>query len=607
LKKSFLISIVIGSAIHLTICPLFAQSGDSIIAFLSDIHLHDVYADLNSKDFRGVFNPKTGKYATIRTMRSQLNSTRLFNENYFAFIQALEELRSKGIRLVVLPGDFTDDGQPMNVLALKRILESYASKYEMRFFITTGNHDPVKPFGGTGGKRDFLGVDGSEQAVAGTADFFPLADVAVSNEVNFWGYEEITQALSRFGFFPSREDLFWAHPFQDLDVDNYSFDRARKDSGLERRVYQSRINGEMFPDASYLVEPIDGFWLLALDGNVYVGSGDDWRASSVGFNSGSVQKAHQLEWIKKVVAEAKKRGKTLISFSHYPLVDFHDEASEAMKLLFGADQFQLARVPSQETSQQYAQAGIRVHFAGHMHINDTGIFKDLETGDALFNIQVPSLAAFPPAYKTLKIHDQNSLEIETWELEKVERMDEFFDLYEMEHRWLVQNQGSKTWDRKILSSGSYMEYTQNHLIGLTTARFIPKDWPQELAFLLQSLSFIELEDWLEMDKEEAEVFLRSKLSNDLDAVPSERIPGSIIDDFYLLKNGDELGKKLIKASNQSFYEDFFSRIGRKDHNPGGVLSAQLIQFFQIFEKLYFSLPSDHFLIDLQRNEIKRID
>lgn len=114
-----------------------------------------MYADLGSEEFRGVLNSKNGKFTTIRTMNSQLNSTRLFNENYFAFISALENLKKKGIQLVVLPGDFTDDGQPMNVTALKKILDQYSEESGMRFFLTTGNHDPVKPYGGIAGKKIF--------------------------------------------------------------------------------------------------------------------------------------------------------------------------------------------------------------------------------------------------------------------------------------------------------------------------------------------------------------------------------------------------------------------------------------------------------------------
>jgi hypothetical protein len=60
------------------------------VAFLADIHLQDVYAELGSPHFKGVMNSKTGEYATIRTMEAELNSTRLFNENYFALYAALD-------------------------------------------------------------------------------------------------------------------------------------------------------------------------------------------------------------------------------------------------------------------------------------------------------------------------------------------------------------------------------------------------------------------------------------------------------------------------------------------------------------------------------------
>ncbi|MBD3628514.1 MAG: metallophosphoesterase [Cyclobacterium sp.] len=584
-----------------------AQSKEIKLAFLSDIHLQDVYAALHSPDFKGVFNPKTGKYATIRSMKSQLNSTRLFNENYFAFIQAMEDLKSKGIQLVVLPGDFTDDGQPMNVLALQGILDRYAEECGMRFFLTTGNHDPVKPFGGIGGKKDFLAADGSEQAIAGDADFFPSKEVTISSQIDYWGYEEITHALSDFGFFPSEQDLFWAHPFQELDVDGYNFRQAVDNSSLDRRVYASGSEGSLLPDASYVVEPVAGIWLLALDGNVYTHTGEEWSGSSVGFNQAVKEKQHQLGWISKVVREAEKRGKTLISFSHYPLVDFHDYASDEMKLLFGENKFQLARVPSQKTSSEYTKAGIGIHFAGHMHINDTGIFKEASTGKTLYNIQVPSLAAFPPAYKILTFPEPETIEISTIQLDIVNRMDEFFDMYRIEQQWLLDHQDPQRWDSTILQTRNYRDYTRMHLSELTRSRFIPSDWPENLAYTLQILSRKELERWSGMGSEEGEVFLMEKLKESKDIKRTDGLPGELIEDFYLLKNGDELGKNLIPSDRQRFYEGLLSKLHQKPLLEGQALDAQLVRFFRIFEKLYHSLPSDHFLIDLKREEIRRFE
>lgn len=608
LAKKHILPAILGTAIQL-VCvdhSVLAQSTTEI-AFLSDIHLQDVYADLHSDGFKGVFNPKTGKFATIRTMKSQLNSTRLFNENYFAFISALEDLKKKGIQLVVLPGDFTDDGQPMNVLALQKILDRYVKEAGMRFFLTTGNHDPVKPFGGIAGKRDFLGANGSEQPIAGSADLFGNTEAAVSDQINYWGYPEITRTLAAYGFFPSPQDLFWSHTFEKLDYDSYSFDLAKASSNLDNRIYPAGDSGLFLPDASYVVEPIEGIWLLALDGNIYTHTGgetnESWNGSSVGFNQAAIHKSHQLDWIKKVAAEAEKRGKTLISFSHYPLVEFHDGASDDMKSLFGPRKFQLERVPSGETSSLYADAGIRIHFAGHMHINDTGLFQD-HSANTMYNIQVPSLAAFPPAYKTVKSTQQNQLEVETIQLTEVDHMNEFFDLYRMEHRWLLENQSPGIWDSTILASKDYLEYTRNHLLELTRSRFIPSDWPENLIALLSSMSNGDLIRWGKMTAEESASFLKEKLES---ADVTNTASTKIIDDFYLLKNGDELGKKLIPEDRIAFYEELLAAVSQKPTSQEQNLDTELTQFFGIFGKLFHSLPSDHFLIDLKKNTIQKID
>lgn len=599
---------ILGLALQL-VCShsIHAQTDATQIAFLSDIHLQNVYADLNSEEFKGIFNPTSGKFATIRTMKSQINSTRLFNENYFAFISALEDLKKRGIQLVVLPGDFTDDGQPMNVMALKKILDRYSSDSGMRFFLTTGNHDPVKPFGGVAGKSDFLGADGSDQAIAGSKDVFPATEAAISDQINYWGYAEITRTLGDFGFFPSEKDLFWAHPFQSIDVDNYDFQRAKISSTLENRIYEASDQGFFLPDASYVVEPVEGIWLLALDGNVYTYTETEWKGSSVGFNQAAFHKKHQLDWIKKVASEAEKRGKTLISFSHYPLVEFHDGASDEMRSLFGAQKFQLARVPFRETTSLYAEAGVQIHFAGHMHINDTGIYHDQTTTHTMYNIQVPSLAAFPPAYKTVKTSNTSTFEIETIPLAEVDQMNEFFDLYRMEHRWLLEKQDPGVWDSTILASKDYLEYTRNHLLELTKSRFIPFDWPENLALLLQNLKREEFVSWSEMDENEGELFLTEKIKKLKTNSAKTTSSRTIIDDFYLLKNGDELGKRLIPADRLSFYEEIIPVVSQKTFRNEKKLNKELIQFFGIFEKIFYSLPSDHFTIDLKNNTIKKIE
>ena len=115
------------------------------IAFISDAHIQDV----------------DGHAERVRSMEVQVQSTRLFNENYYALLAALDDVARRNIRWVVLPGDLTDNGQFFNQQKIKNILHSYTQRKGMRFFVTTGNHDPALPLGLMQKNAHFLAADGS--------------------------------------------------------------------------------------------------------------------------------------------------------------------------------------------------------------------------------------------------------------------------------------------------------------------------------------------------------------------------------------------------------------------------------------------------------------
>ena len=183
------------------------------IAFLSDVHLLDIYGTFSDSDYKGIENPNDGKYTLLRTMKSQLQSTRLFNENYFAFIAALDDVAKRNIKTVVLPGDFSDDGQPINIRGLKKILNEYSNKYGIQFIITTGNHDVAKPFLTDAGKTDFLGEGGKEQVIMSKAGMYVPKNAnelpaVITKDIGTMGYAEVLEELGDFGFFPKKTDLY---------------------------------------------------------------------------------------------------------------------------------------------------------------------------------------------------------------------------------------------------------------------------------------------------------------------------------------------------------------------------------------------------------------
>ncbi len=578
------------------------------IAFIADAHLSDIFGEFEDTNYRGIKNPETGEYANIRTMASQLRSTRIFNENYFAFLTALDDIHKRGIKYIVLPGDFSDDGQPIHVRGVRRILNEYSKKYDMSFFVTTGNHDVVRPFSQDATKTDFLGKGGKEQIITSSKTSLVInenqLEPIVTSDIKNWGYKETLDEMSDFGFYPKQAYLYWETPFSKYSYDNYNYNEALKESVLEKRTYAIKNTNLLLPDASYLVEPVEGIWLLAIDANAYVpneklsgllNNPKDFSGASIGYNNVLLYKSHLIEWVKKVSAEAKQRGKMLIAFSHYPMVDFNDDASPEMIHFFGSDKMQLQRVPNEEVVKEFADAGIQIHFGGHMHINDTGV-RETPKGNTLFNIQTPSLAAYMPAYKILTIHSSVEVEVETVVVDSVSKFNSLFPFYGEEYAYLQNSKNSTIWDKNILNSKTYKNFTEWHLKELVRLRFLPKDFPAEFlaSFLKRSGK-----DLLEINKNSSEINTLV-LQNDLSLADFETWTGfDMVFDFYRLRNADELAIPDIGIKRLKEYKMVCEQL----QNTG---DERFVLWAKIFQKTLKGQPSNHFIINFISNKIERI-
>ncbi|WP_117882361.1 metallophosphoesterase [Aureibaculum luteum] len=582
------------------------------IAFLSDVHLQDIYGEFSDTDYKGVLNPKTNKYTLARTMQSQLQSTRLFNENYFAFLAALDDVVKKNVKYVVLPGDFSDDGQAINIRGLKHILNKYTKNHGIQFIITTGNHDPVRPFYQDAGKRDFLGEHGKKQPIFSTSEIYTKRDssalpVVITKDIAKLGYKEILTELKDFGFYPKSSDVYWETPFTNYLYKDYTFENALKISSLSKRNYIVSATNNTIPDVSYLVEPADDLWFLAIDANVYVPihnisetskNPKDYSNASVGYNHVLTHKKHLFKWLQSVTERAEKLGKTLIVFSHYPTIDFNDDASTEIKELFGKDKMQMHRLPDESVADFFIKAGIKVHFGGHMHINDTG-YRSTNLG-SLINIQIPSLAAYVPAYKLLTIKDKNVYEIETIVIDSVPNFTSLFPLYEAEFEHLKSEAENTIWNKNILNTTTYKDFTEFHLKELVRLRFLIKDWPLEFRELLINSSGKKLLQFGFKDDVSYNNFKREMTAKNIDIESYEKWNGlDMIHDFYKIKNADELAFTDIDKNRLEAYKIVCNQLKNSD-NP------QLKLWAQLFLKMCQGEPSNHFQINLDSNTIKRL-
>ncbi|TCN59827.1 metallophosphoesterase [Flavobacterium circumlabens] len=610
------------------------------VAFLSDVHLQDLFGKFSDNEFRGILNPKTGKYTLLRTMASQLHSTRIFNENYFAFLAALDDIAKRKIKYVALPGDYTDDGQPIHVRGLEEILNKYRKKYGIEFFITTGNHDPVGPFAQESGKEDFLGNEGKNQPIYSKEGMYkPNLDleqpVVVTADIAKMGYLGITEGLKNSGFYPNKKYKFWSTPFAPYTSQNYTYAKAMEAALLSNRVYNVAPGYEV-PDVSYVVEPIDGLWLMAIDGNVYIPKKNatadskdpkNYSDASTGYNNVLSNKKHLIKWVEEISLEAKKQGKMLIAFSHFPMIDFNDDASAEIKELLGPNKWQLNRVPTEEVAQVFADAGLKIHFGGHMHINDTGV-RTTAKGNTLVNIQTPSLAAYIPAYKLLTIQKDNLVDIQTITIDKVPGYDELFDLYRTEYQFLESKHAKDIWNIEILKTKNYHDFTDFHLKELVRLRFLADDWPAAFKDFILNVSG---EDLLVLanikSDKDFDVILKNKENFKTEWAASEQKTSELLSknnlkkeafknwngydflvDFYRFRSADELAltdigtekAKEYKILSQLFFENYKEETASKEK----PLQNQMRLFLIIFNKFMHEVPADHFSVDLKTGRVR---
>ncbi|WP_353103678.1 metallophosphoesterase [Myroides odoratus] len=517
----------------------WAQEGVKI-GVLSDPHLHDIYLKEPTAALQPFYNSQTNTYEFIRSLSGQMASTRLFNENYFAFRQALVDLAAQGVRIVLISGDYTDDGQEVNLRATQALLTEFVENYGMRFLLTNGNHEAVNQLDRESGKADFLTQEGRVIGVYSDVNLVKTKEDQVYPPMKELGYASMYPYIKTFGLQPRATDVFYTTPFHPFAYETYT---KEQDFSLAQRQYVSQ--GATYTDFTYLVEPIEGVWILAIDGNMYQQvNATTFKNKSDGYHQIG-ERMYLLHWIKTVVEEAKKRGKKLLAFGHYPLLDFNTEQTAALTALVGKNQFQLNRVPKVETQQLWLETGLSLHFAGHMHIHQQSVKK--QGNLALQNIQVPSLAAYPPAYKVVEIKNEE-IAIQTVELQEVAQFDALFDRYQKEN---TQGQYDD-----FLQAKNYYALTKNHLKYLSEHRFYHSDFghekwkPYKEATSLEPFIPVEMKATLG----KGSVLEAQKLDFKI-----------LLFDLYLLRNGSDIGLREINPERIELYTQWKQWIVKQDN------------------------------------------
>ncbi|MEO5613698.1 MAG: metallophosphoesterase [Cypionkella sp.] len=360
------------------------------VAVLADVHFHDPGGDFGRAGI--VVN---GARLALRSWADTRIAARAFNETAGALSAALEKVAAAGVRHVVLAGDYSDDGQAENIRRLVAVLEGFEHRHGLRFYAIPGNHDLYGPHGKHVTTR-FVSAPGQTVMVTSDAEQV-VAEAIVTPAMRCGGQPAALLPMGRFGLFRQPAYLHWESPFgSDGRPEARMYDAVSADGSVTQRLM----------DASYLVEPEPGLWLLMIDANVFeprAGRPDATRKkafvgpSDAGWNAVLRVKPFLLGWIADVIARAAALGKTLITVSHYPVLDPFQDVAGSERALFG-DTAIVRRTPGPQVAQALIAAGLRWHMGGHMHVNATTRTAD----GALTDLSLPSLVAFPPAFKIIR-------------------------------------------------------------------------------------------------------------------------------------------------------------------------------------------------------------
>lgn len=180
------------------------------LAIVADPHLHNVRSNYREGRIPAERLPDGME---LRTLADTVQSTRLFNESGANFRAVLDDIAARGIRHVIVVGDYSDDGQDESVAASLALMQTYAERFGMQFFSTVGNHD-VYAYSGRSLDRSFLLADGGTFLVSGSK---PDGEGVLLNPA--MRCRSYTESLPRgLGFFRSGTELHWESPFGPSDA-----------------------------------------------------------------------------------------------------------------------------------------------------------------------------------------------------------------------------------------------------------------------------------------------------------------------------------------------------------------------------------------------------
>lgn len=197
---------------------------------------------------------------------------------------------------------------------------------------------------------------------------------------------------------------------------------------------------------SYLVEPVQGLWLIAIDDNMTVQRDADRSINACGITLST------RNWIFQKADQGRALGKQVIAMMHHQLVQHFDDQDRLVGDAAVSD--------AENLRQQFLDHGIKLVMTGHMHIgNITTHFNEART-DSLVEITTGSPLTYPCQFRLIDVApDRGTFTVNTACIEHIENIPNFQD-YALERfknstRPIVGSLVYHSWDDLMAAVNQY--------------------------------------------------------------------------------------------------------------------------------------------------------
>jgi len=259
-----------------------------------------------------------------------MNSDRkLLKQSAELLDRAIDGILASETRFVLISGDLTKDGERTNHEAVAQALERLVGA-GIKVYVVPGNHDVNNP-----GAVRYVG-DGSE-------------------------------------------------PVEDITADDFA--AIYKNCGFGEAVMRD-------PNSlSYVAEPQDGLWILALDTCESEHNTPDKEEIVAGELDQS-----QIDWVQSVLTQAQEQDKAVILLEHHGVVE-HWQGQGKLHPDYLLSDYKY-------DGKFYSSYGVRLAFTGHYHAQDIAL-EDNGGDGFIYDVETGSLITPPCSMRFCKISDNS--------------------------------------------------------------------------------------------------------------------------------------------------------------------------------------------------------